>query len=216
MRRSGLARSAHSRLGLVAAGTALAVGAVTLVHSPSSSSAPATLDLGGMVAAVANESATSAGTTDYYLKIDGVAGESQAKGHEGQIDVEAFSWGATNNGTATKAGAGRVAFGDFSFAKLLDKASPLIFQFVAGGKHIPTVTLFGVSAGEQQLEYLKITLSDVVISSYQNSGSTGGPPSDNFTVNFAKIAFDYKPQGKDGKLGPAVHGGWDLKANKPV
>ena len=37
------------------------------------------------------------GTTvavDYFLKIDGIEGESQDAKHKGEIEVESFGWGA--------------------------------------------------------------------------------------------------------------------------
>ncbi len=36
---------------------------------------------------------------DYFLKIDGIQGESQDKTHKNEIQLDSFSWGATNAGT---------------------------------------------------------------------------------------------------------------------
>ncbi len=79
------------------------------------------------------------------------------------------------------------------------------------------MTLYGVQAGGDRApaDFMTITLSDVLVSSYTNNGSGGGGGlQDQFSVNFAKITFDYRPQNPDGSLGSAVHAGWDLKANK--
>jgi type VI secretion system secreted protein Hcp len=219
MLRSGSIRSARNRVTVLAGGTALAVTTALLLHNPSTSTAAAPTDLGGVMATVAQASTTAVSSADYFLKIDGITGESRAKGHEGQIDIESFSWGASNTGTAATgggAGAGKVKFSDFSFSKMLDKASPLLMQAVASGKRIKTVTLYGTAAGEGNGQtYLTITLTDVLVSSFNESGSGGGgAPQDSLSLNFTKITFDYKPQNPDGSLGTAVHGGWDLKANK--
>ncbi len=219
MLRSGVIGTARKRVSALAVATVLAVMMALFLHSPSGPSRAAPTDLAGMMGLVAQESAAANdGPSDFFLKIDGIPGESRAKGHENQIEIHSFSWGATNSGSAARTGgaaAGKVTFSDFSFAKLLDKSSPLLLQAVATGKRVPTVTLFAVRAGEGSQEYMKITLSDVLISSYQNSGASGGGgPQDSFSVNFAKISFDYKPQKPDGSLDTAVHGGWDLKANK--
>lgn len=216
MLRTDIARTAKTRVAVLAIGTVLAVGSATAMHGTDAVTATTTTDLAGMMATVANESTNAIGSSDYYLKIDGIAGESRVKGHENEIQIESFSWGATNTSSETRRASGKVSFSDFSFAKMLDKASPLLFQAVASGKRLPKVTFYGVSTGERAGDYLTITLSDVLVSSYQNSGASGGAPSDSFSVNFAKITFDYKPQNADGSFGTAVHGGWDLKANKAV
>ena len=71
-------------------------------------------------------------------------------------------------------------------------------------------------AGKEQQEYLEITFSDVMISSYQLGGSGGGDPipMDSISFNFGKIEFKYKEQKSDGTLGGQVVGKWDLKQNK--
>ena len=61
-----------------------------------------------------------------------------------------------------------------------------------------------------------ITLSDILVTSYQIGGSSGAVPTDSFSLNFAKIEFEYKPQNADGSLGAAVKVGYDLKLNKGV
>jgi len=226
MLRSGTIRSARNRVAVVAGGTSLAVAAAMFLHNPSTSTAAAPTDFAGVMAQVASESSMAANavsSADFYLKIDGIDGESHAKGHEKQIEIESFSWGVTNSGSSVKTGggggAGKASFNDFSFSKLLDKASPLIMQAVASGKHIKSVTLYGVSADGERggQDFMTITLSDVLISSYQNAGSGGGGGlQDSLSLNFTKITFDYKPQNPDGSLGSAVHAGWDLKAGKGI
>ena len=62
---------------------------------------------------------------------------------------------------------------------------------------------------------MKLTLTDVMLSSFQTGGSAHGDvvPIDQITVNFAKIEFEYKEQKPDGSLGGAVKTGYDIKAN---
>ena len=62
---------------------------------------------------------------------------------------------------------------------------------------------------------MKITLSDVLVSSYQTGGSAGDIiPTDQASLNFAKIEFEYKEQKADGSLGGPIKGNYDLKINK--
>ena len=61
---------------------------------------------------------------DYFLKIEGVEAESTDEKHKGEIELESFSWGQSNSGTAGKgggSGAGKVVAQDLHFVKKLVK-----------------------------------------------------------------------------------------------
>ena len=152
-------------------------------------------------------------TVDYFLKIDGIQGESQDKTHKNEIQIESFSWGQVNTGTASTGGgmgAGRVQMQDFHFMMGVNKASPKLILACATGEHIKNATLVCRKAGKEQQEYLKITFSDLLISSYQTGGS-GFVPTDQISFNYSKIEYEYKEQKADGTLGGAVKAMYDLK-----
>lgn len=158
-------------------------------------------------------------TVDYFLKIDGIDGESTDSKHKNEIDVLSWSWGETQSGTMAGGGgggAGKVAMQDFHFVMKVNKASPKLLQACACGEHIKKAVLICRKAGKDQQEYLKITLSDLIVSSYQTGGSSGSDivPTDQISLNYSKIEFEYKEQKADGTLGGAVKGGWNLKENK--
>jgi type VI secretion system secreted protein Hcp len=106
--------------------------------------------------------------------------------------------------------------GDFHFVSNVNKASPKLFQACATGEHIKQALLTCRKAGKDQQEYLKIKLSDLLVSSVQQSGSPNGAivPQEQVTINFAKIQIEYHEQKPDGTLAGAMNGGWDAKANK--
>ena len=55
---------------------------------------------------------------DYFLKIEGIEGESLQKGHEKQIEIMSFSWGESNTGSFAGnlgGGSGKVSMNDFHF-----------------------------------------------------------------------------------------------------
>ena len=156
---------------------------------------------------------------DYFLKLDGITGESADAKHKGEIDVLSFSFGETRSGAAHGGGggAGKVEMSEFSFTARTSKASPVLFQQCAQGKHIKQALLTVRKAGQSQQEYLKIKLNDVLISSYALVGDEEeGHPQDAFSLNFAKLSFDYAPQKADGSLDTPVHGGWDLSKNVKI
>ena len=158
---------------------------------------------------------------DYFLKIDGIEGESGDSKHKNEIDLESWSWGETNAGTHAGGGgggAGKVSMQDFHFVMKINKASPKLVLACASGQHIKTATLVCRKAGTEQQEFLTIKFSDILVSSYQTGGSAHGDivPTDQISLNFAKIEFDYKPQKADGSLDSPVKAGWNLKENKKV
>ena len=158
---------------------------------------------------------------DFFFKIKGVDGESTDDKHKGEIEVESWSFGGTNAASFSSGGgggAGKVALQDFHFTKKTDKASVKLLVAMATGEHLPTATLTCRKAGKDQQEYLVITLSDTMISSYQTSGSggAGSLPMEQLSIAYSKIEFKYKEQKPDGTLGGEVVGGWDLKTNKKV
>lgn len=158
---------------------------------------------------------------DYFLKLDGIDGESADSKHKGDIDLQSFSWGASNAGSFSAGGgggSGKVSMQDFHFVMNINKASPKLMLTCATGEHIKKAVLVCRKAGTEQQEYLKVTFSDVLVSSYQTGASAGGGsgPIDQISLNFAKVEFEYKEQKPDGSLGGAIKAGYDVKANKKV
>ena len=156
---------------------------------------------------------------DYFLELDGIKGESPDKVHKEKIQLESWSWGATNAGTHAAGGgggAGKVSMQDFHFVKGFDKASPKLVEMCATGKHIPKATLICRKAGEKQQEYLTVKFFNLMVSSYQTGGSAhgGAVPTDQISLNFSKIEFVYKEQKADGSLGGSVKFGWDITSTE--
>ena len=156
--------------------------------------------------------------TDYFLKIEGIDGESQDSTHKGEIEVLSWSWGETNQGSHAAGlggGSGKVHMQDFNFAMSASKASPKLLLACAGGEHLKKAVLTCRKQGKEQQEYLVITFTDCLISSFQTSGSSGDViPVDQISINYAQINYGYKEQKADGTLGGVVPAGWNLKENK--
>jgi type VI secretion system secreted protein Hcp len=156
---------------------------------------------------------------DYFIKFDGIEGESTDSKHKNEIDVESWSWGATHSGGSRPgagAGAGKVSVQDFHFVMRLNKASVGLAKACATGQRIKSAALSARKAGKGQQEYLTFKFQDVLVSSYQTGAAeeTDLVPTDEVSFNFAKIEVEYRQQKPDGSLAPAVKFRYDLKANK--
>jgi type VI secretion system secreted protein Hcp len=158
-------------------------------------------------------------SVDFFLKIDGIQGESPDDKHKNEIQLESWSFGATQSGSFAMGGgggAGKVQMQDFHFVKQVDKAGPKLLLACATGEHISKVVLVCRKAGKDQQEYMKITLSDCLVSSYHTSGSGGSDavPLEEVSINFAKIEHEYREQKADGTLGGTTKAEFDLKKMK--
>ena len=156
---------------------------------------------------------------DAFLKLDGIAGESQKANHIGEIDIMSFSWGssnATSVGTGTGASTGKVSISDFSIMKSTDSASPNLFQKSCDG----TVIGSGVVTLQRQtnagaVPYLVYNFTNVYVTSIQWSGSggSGDAPMESVSFCFEQGTVDYTPLDNNGAPGTAVHGGSNVGTN---
>jgi type VI secretion system secreted protein Hcp len=154
---------------------------------------------------------------DMFLKLDGIKGESKDHKHKDEIHIESFSWGLSQTGahaTGGGGGAGKVAVHDISVTKFLDKASPSLMLHCCNGKHIKEGLITVRKAGDKPLEYLKIKLTDILISGVQHAGHGSDLLTENLTLNMAKFHVEYQEQKPDGSGQPGGEMGWDLKKNE--
>jgi type VI secretion system secreted protein Hcp len=157
---------------------------------------------------------------DYFLKIDGIPGESADDKHKNEIDLMSWSWGESQAGTMARGGgggAGKVDMQDFSFSMQVNKATPKLILACASGEHIKKAVLTCRKAGKTQQEFLVYTFSDLLVSSYQTGGSSGDIiPTESVTLNYSKMEIEYKAQKADGSLDGPIKAGWDTKKNVAV
>lgn len=154
---------------------------------------------------------------DMFMKMTGVSGESVDKTQKNAIDVLAWSWGMSQSGTTHAGpggGAGKVHVQDLSFTKWIDSSTHALMLACCNGKHIDTATLTVRKAGEKPLEYLKIEMTDVIVTSVSTGGSGGEDRlTENITLNFAKVKVSYVPQMKDGSGDAAKEMVWNIAEN---
>lgn len=157
----------------------------------------------------------NAATVDYFLKIDGIKGESAASGHEDEIELVSFSWGVSREITAGSSTSDPEAkFEDLAVIKLQDKSSTKLFLASASSKVIDKVVLTGIRTDLAGQQFMKVELEKVVISSFIESSTTGELPNENVKLNFERIELTYRPTNPDGSLGTPFRAGWDVVQNK--
>lgn len=153
-------------------------------------------------------------SSDMFLKIDGIEGESADGKHEKEIDILSWSLGASNAGSMAHGGgggAGKVSFQDLMITKRIDKSSPKLLEHCANGKHIKKAVLIARKQGETQMEYLKVTMTDLLISSWQQGGTDEA--SESISINFSHIEYSYTAQNASGGKAGDVGMKWNIKKN---
>ena len=159
---------------------------------------------------------------DMFLKLDDCKGESQDSSHADEIDVLAWSWGMSQSGSmhmGSGGGSGKVSVQDLSVTKWVDKSSCVLMQMVCEGDHfgegILTVRKAGGKGGP--VEYLIITMEDIIVSSYSTGGSGGEDRlTENMSLNFAKVKVQYTPQKMDGTADASNELGWNIQKNEKL
>ena len=143
------------------------------------------------------------------MKIDTVKGECQLKGYDDYIDLDSYSLDFHQSGSfhRSKGGAGGgVSVGDLMLTKKLDMASADLMRKVCMGKHYSKVEMEVLkNTGDAEMAmYYKITLTDVIVSSYNVGGTAdaSGFITESFSLNFRHIATEYHYQDDDGVLKP--------------
>jgi type VI secretion system secreted protein Hcp len=156
---------------------------------------------------------------DMFMKIGDIKGESTDKKHPDQIDVLAWSWGISNSGTTHQGGgggAGKANVQDLSFTKYTDASSHALLLAASNGQHYPKANLYVRKAGGKgaPIEYIKIEMDEVMITSVSCGGSGGEDRlTENVTLNFAKVKYEYTPQKADGTPDTTKEMVFDIAAN---
>jgi type VI secretion system secreted protein Hcp len=157
---------------------------------------------------------------DMFMNMgDKIKGETQdaAQSKTNDMDVLAWSWGLSQSGTThmgSGGGGGKVNVQDLSFTKYVDSASPAIAQACCLGTHIPKCVLLCRKAGGKQQKYLEITMEEVLVASVSNGGSGGQDRlTENVSLNFGKVSYEYFKQDKDGNTKSAGALKYDISKN---
>jgi type VI secretion system secreted protein Hcp len=159
---------------------------------------------------------------EMFLKIDGIQGESTDASHADEIDIFSYTWGESQPAVASSGvgggAGGRVTMQDFHFAMHVNRASPKLFLACANGARIKNAILTVRRSGGNPVEFLKWTLTDITVASYQTAASvpSGEPPTDQVSLRFTKIETEYTRVKPDGSLDVPIKEGWDLTTNRSV
>lgn len=155
-------------------------------------------------------------TPDMFLKLEGIQGESTDSAHKNEIDVISFKWVTTQGGSAqlgSGTGAGKAQMNDLVITKHVDRASPVLMAKHLSGATIATAVLTLRKAGGTPLDYAMLTMSNCVVTQISHGAGNAGHTED-VSLQFSAIQYDYKMQQADGTGGPTISAGYNASTNK--
>jgi type VI secretion system secreted protein Hcp len=158
---------------------------------------------------------------DIFLKLDGIDGESSDVSHKNEIELLSWNWSMTQESSGVHSGSGggsgKATVQDLSFIHVLDKASPNLMKYCLTGKHIKEARLTVRKAGGKPLDYLQITMNDVIVTEVNPGVAVGGERvEEQVSLAFARVKQEYQVQNAEGGSAGAITAGYDIKGNKEL
>lgn len=137
-----------------------------------------------------------------YLKYGDIKGDVTEPAHSGWIELMSVQWGVSRGvGSPVSPGGWKEGSGpsvsEISVTKKTDRASNRLMNESLSGKGVTAVVDHVKDSGGVATVYLRLTMSETLISSWQISGSGGkgdqSPPTESLTLSFTKIEFEQFP-----------------------
>jgi type VI secretion system secreted protein Hcp len=154
---------------------------------------------------------------DYFLKIDGVPGESVAGLAKDAIQVKEFSWGAETTVAFASGGtsAGKAAFKEFTIKKNVDSTSPVLLQKLGQGAALPAIELaVRHASATPQPFYMRYCMQPVLIVSQEHAASgDDGSIEETVVFKFAAGSQTFGRQNVSGQVTSSVIGSWNTLTN---
>ena len=150
---------------------------------------------------------------DYFLKIDGIEGESQDQSHRGEIRLHDFNLAMTNRGNRAGYSVGRPYFEDATFSGPIDASYTKLNEACLKNVSVPKVVLTCRKAGKSQYDFLAITFSKVYVTNCRIDTAAETPKME-FTLGFARLQVDYREQKQEGGLGGALSAIFELGSGR--
>jgi type VI secretion system secreted protein Hcp len=168
----------------------------------------------GVLAMSMLASSTPALASDIFLKIDGIKGESQDSKHKDQIEILSWSWGQSTGTARVKKGRlPATCIQDLHLMKEVDSSTPALITNGILGNVAPTAVLtLRKAGGDDPIEFLKLTMKNVTVVSFQVSGSDGSNslPTESVSLHFESMTGEYRRQNPNGTLQDPIT--WDITA----
>ncbi len=153
-----------------------------------------------------------------FVNFGDIKGESTDKDHKDWVMITKYEHAITQPASVTQKTAGArtaeaVEFSEFKLYKLVDAASPKLYEACCKGTHIKEVVVELWRAGGDPLKYFEVKLKEVLISGVTQIGDPKGDtqfPMEMVALTFGAVEWTYTKQKPDGTAGGNVAAKWNL------
>ena len=161
--------------------------------------------------------------------IHGISGSSASA--KNALEVSSWRHKITQPKSSSASSAGghtaeRTEHGEMLFTKDIDSASPKLWAAASAGTYYELVEVYfyralggknAVASTVSRVNYLKIEMKDVVISTVETNIGAGELPAETFGLKYSSIRWTYNRANVDGTFTNATGtGSWNLKTNSPA
>jgi len=141
----------------------------------------------------------------WFLRIEGIAGDSTVQGHEGAMEVASWSWSISNkHGLATGAGSEHAVLHELVVNALLGSASLQLIETCALGRQPASASLTGVRQGGVPFTFLRYELVRVSVESVSQAAGEDGALVDQIVLQFRGLKGSFTKQNPDGSAGTPI------------
>lgn len=154
-------------------------------------------------------------SSQFWLKVGAIVGDSVSAAHPKLIDVLTWSFGADTSISPFSTGSGpsKSKPRDFTFIARMGSHSPHLFKAAAIGTKFASATLYARKASGS-FDYLVVTLENVYVTSYSTAPSDfDATPLDVVRLDPGEVTVSFKAQKPDGSASPAITTRFDFVTN---
>ena len=153
-----------------------------------------------------------------FANFGDIKGESTDKDHKDWVVITKYEHEITQPASVTQKTAGgrsaeAVEFSEFKIYKMVDAASPKLYEACCKGTHIKEVVIELWRAGGDPLKYFEIKLKEVLVSGVNQIGDPRGDskfPMEIVEMTFGAVEWTYTKQKPDGSAGGNVAAKWSV------
>jgi type VI secretion system secreted protein Hcp len=157
-----------------------------------------------------------------YLQLGDIKGETQTASLEGYIELDSYSFGASNPADIGSGGlsGGVISLSDFTFSCNTDKSSGDMLKQLFSGKPVDTATfkLFEATGGDNIGDpYVTVTFTNCLLTSQSFGGGSQGKPSQSISFAYEQIVYAYSAQKSgDATVSNAANAGFNVVTHSQV
>jgi len=156
-------------------------------------------------------------SSNIFMKLgNDIKGESKDEEHKDWIEIESFTWSASSPASFRTHGLGQgtAQLSEVSCSIAFDKSVPKMFEALGKGTHIPTVEVDVIKGGDLKKPYLKLSMTEVYVTSLTTAGAAQGEWNASFTLAYKTYKLEYSTQDDKGNLTKAGQAEFNMETNK--